>query len=94
MSEIFEGLYLTDRAEKIARDFQNDSIETTKDKYLLTFHPLMSGGLKVHRRFSKNLLVIFAGLLSAYDLLLPPVINQLTWLTVCKVYKVNNVWKN
>ena len=45
LSEIFEGLYLTNRAEKIARDFQNDSVETTKDKYLLTFHPLiMSGG--------------------------------------------------
>ena len=44
LSEIFEGLYLTDRAEKIARDFQNDSVETTKDKYLLTFHTLMSGG--------------------------------------------------
>ena len=48
MSEIFEGLYLTDSPE------------------------------------------IFAGLLSAYDLLLPPGTNQLTWLTMFKAYKVNN----
>ena len=44
MSEFFEGLYLTDRAEEIARAFQKDGVETTKDKYLVTFHPLMSGG--------------------------------------------------
>ena len=26
--------------------FENDHVETTKDKYLLTFKPLMSGGKK------------------------------------------------
>ena len=34
--------------------------------------------------------VKFAGLFSAYDLLLVPGINQLSQLIVCKVYKVNN----
>ena len=43
---IFEGLYLTDRAEKKREAFQNDSVETTRDKYLVTFHPLMSSGLQ------------------------------------------------
>ena len=44
LSEIFDSFCLTDRVQKIVRAFQNDGVETTKDKYLVTFHPLMSGG--------------------------------------------------
>ena len=45
---------------------------------------------KGHRWLNKNLQVKFAALLSAYNLFLPPGINRLTRLTVCKVYKINN----
>ena len=48
--------------------FENDPVEVTKDKYLLTFNPLMPGGKKGHRCLNKNLQVKFAGLCSAYDL--------------------------
>ena len=43
-SEIFEALYLTDNVEKKCRAeaFENTQSEITKDKYRLTFNPLMS----------------------------------------------------
>ena len=42
-----------ERLLKVA--FENDPVEITKDKYLLTFNPLMSSGKKGHRCLNKNL---------------------------------------
>ena len=69
-------VYIVKYAEREA--FQNDRVETTNSKYRLAFNILILVVRKGHRCLIKNLYVQFAGLLSAYDLLLPPTIKRLT----------------
>ena len=49
LGEIFEGLYLTDSVEEIARGLSKWTRWNNQRlfKYLLTFHPLMPGGKKI-----------------------------------------------